>query len=79
MKCAVEIGIHRRTKFHKDWFRHSKVDGGDTETRRQHDDGISLLSLFSKLGKWTKMEKKYYMDEEDKEEEEQKGNIRRKG
>jgi hypothetical protein len=35
------------TKFHKDWFRHSKVDlGGDMQTPRQHGDLISLLSFF---------------------------------
>jgi hypothetical protein len=28
------------TKFHKDWFRHSKADG---RIHRQHDDPISLL------------------------------------
>jgi hypothetical protein len=31
------------TKFHKDWFRHSKVDKGDTQTRRQDGDRINLL------------------------------------
>jgi hypothetical protein len=36
-------------KFNKDWFRHSKVDGGK---RRQHGDSISLLSFLKvrKLG-----------------------------
>jgi hypothetical protein len=47
MKCAVEMGsgamIYIPTKFHKDWFNHSKVDKGDTQTYRQHDDRISFL------------------------------------
>jgi hypothetical protein len=34
------------TKFHKDLFRHSKVDRGDTQIQRQHGDRISLLLLF---------------------------------
>jgi hypothetical protein len=33
------------TKFHKDWFRHSKVDKGGY-THRQHGDLMSLLSYF---------------------------------
>jgi hypothetical protein len=33
-------------KFHKDWFKHSKVNRGDKETHRQHGEGISLLSFF---------------------------------
>jgi hypothetical protein len=47
MKYAVEIrltyhGIY--IKFHKDWFRHSKVNaGGESRARRQHDDLPSLL------------------------------------
>jgi hypothetical protein len=31
MKYAVEMGSGA-IKFHKDWFRHSKVDRGDTQT-----------------------------------------------
>jgi hypothetical protein len=37
------------TKFHKDWFRHSNIDGGgggDTQKHRQHGDLISLLLFF---------------------------------
>jgi hypothetical protein len=35
------------TEFHKDWFRHSKVDcGGDTQTHRQNGDLINLLLFF---------------------------------
>jgi hypothetical protein len=34
--------IYEYTKFHKDWFSHSKVDKG-TQTHRQHGDRISLL------------------------------------
>jgi hypothetical protein len=30
------------TKLHKDWFRHSKVDKGDTQTHRQQGDIINL-------------------------------------
>jgi hypothetical protein len=30
------------TKFHKDWFRQSKFDIGDTQMHRQHGDRISL-------------------------------------
>jgi hypothetical protein len=36
------------TKFHEDWFSHSKVDEGDTQTHRQHGDLISLLLFFQK-------------------------------
>jgi hypothetical protein len=32
-----------QTKFHKDWFRHSDVNNGDSQTHRQHRDRISLL------------------------------------
>jgi hypothetical protein len=42
IKYTVEMG----TKFHKDWFRHSKVDGGDSQTHRQYDDCISLFYSF---------------------------------
>jgi hypothetical protein len=35
------------TMFHDDRFRHSKVDKGDTQTHRQHDDLISLPLFFS--------------------------------
>jgi hypothetical protein len=34
------------TKFHKDWFRHSNLDRGDTQAHRQHGDRISLLLFF---------------------------------
>jgi hypothetical protein len=33
MKYAVEVGSG--AKFHKDWFRHSKVDWWDTHTDTQ--------------------------------------------
>jgi hypothetical protein len=33
-------------KFHKDWFRHSKVDRGDTQTQRKQGALISLLPFF---------------------------------
>jgi hypothetical protein len=35
------------SKFHKDWFRHSKTDRGNSQAHRQHDDLMSLLT-FSK-------------------------------
>jgi hypothetical protein len=42
MKYAVEMGsgdIH--AKFNKDWFRHSKDDGGgDTQMHRHTDDKV---------------------------------------
>jgi hypothetical protein len=37
-------GVH--TKFHKDWFRHSKFNKRDTQTQRQHGNRISLLFIF---------------------------------
>jgi hypothetical protein len=46
MKCTGEMGVmfhDMHTKFHKDWFRHSKVDRG---THRQRSDLISLLIFF---------------------------------
>jgi hypothetical protein len=54
MKCAVEMGfrcheIH--TKFHKDWFRHSRLMWGrgryrDTQTgRRSHNSLIKQRVL----------------------------------
>jgi hypothetical protein len=33
-------------KFHEDWYRHSNVDGRDSQTHRQHVDKISLLLFF---------------------------------
>jgi hypothetical protein len=44
MKYAVEMGSG--SKFHKDWFRHSKFNRGETQTHREHGDGISLLLFF---------------------------------
>jgi hypothetical protein len=40
-----DIGLH--TKLHKEWFSHSEVDKGDTQTYRHHDDYISLLLFFA--------------------------------
>jgi hypothetical protein len=34
------------TKFHKDWFSHSEVNVGDTQTHRDHGDRTNLLSFF---------------------------------
>jgi hypothetical protein len=37
---------------HKDWFRYSKVDGGKTQTHKEHGDRIRiLLFFFFKIGK----------------------------
>lgn len=38
MRYAVEVGLDRVivTKSHKDWFRHWKVNRGDTRTHRKH-------------------------------------------
>jgi hypothetical protein len=41
MKYAVEMGHDVRVTFHKDWFRHWKVNWGDSQTH--HGDRISLL------------------------------------
>jgi hypothetical protein len=50
MKYAVEMGsgamIYVHTRFYKDWFRHSEVDKGDTQTHRQHGDLMSLLLFY---------------------------------
>jgi hypothetical protein len=50
MKYAVEMAELRyhdiHTEFHKDWFRHSEVNRGDTQTHTQQRDRISLLSFF---------------------------------
>jgi hypothetical protein len=59
MKYALEMDsgatIHY-TNFHKDWFRHSKVNRGDSQTHRQHGDRISLRLFFenkeSRLRNW---------------------------
>jgi hypothetical protein len=34
------------TEFHKDCFRHSKVDDGDTQTHKEHGNLISQLIFF---------------------------------
>jgi hypothetical protein len=44
MKYAVEMcpgAMMYITNFHKDWFRHLKVDKGDTQTRR-HTDSVVI-------------------------------------
>jgi hypothetical protein len=38
-------------KFNKDWFSHSDVDKGDTQTDRKNGDLISLLLVFFKMRK----------------------------
>jgi hypothetical protein len=50
MKYTVKIGSG--TKFYKDWFSRSKIDGEGvyTDTHRQQGDLISLL-LFFKIKK----------------------------
>jgi hypothetical protein len=63
-KFAVEMDsgamIHEHTKFHKDWFRHSKVERGNTQTYRQHCDRISLLSFFQNKESRLKTRKEVY-------------------
>jgi hypothetical protein len=44
MKYATEMGsgakiYHEHTKFHNDWFRHSKVDRRDSQT---HTDSLVI-------------------------------------
>jgi hypothetical protein len=39
------------TNFHRNWFRHSKVNSVDTQTHRQHWDRIGLFFLFFKIRK----------------------------
>jgi hypothetical protein len=34
------------TKFYKDWFKHLKVNSGDSQTQRQYGDSISLILFF---------------------------------
>jgi hypothetical protein len=49
MKYAAEMGsgtMILHTKFHNNWFRHSKVDKGNSQAYRQHRDIISLLLFF---------------------------------
>jgi hypothetical protein len=45
MKYAVEMasGAMIYTKFHKDWFRPSKVVRGDTQTHKEEGNRINLL------------------------------------
>jgi hypothetical protein len=46
------------TKFHNNWFSHSNVNKGDTQTyRRQHGHRISLLSFFQ--NKETRLTRNY--------------------
>jgi hypothetical protein len=48
MKYAVEIGSRvMDTKFHKDWFRHSKTDKEDTQAHRHGN--LNTLLLFFKI------------------------------
>jgi hypothetical protein len=55
MKYDTEIGsgvmIYVHTKFHKDWFRHSKLMGRGGIQRRNDfmHDFISLFSFFNKI------------------------------
>jgi hypothetical protein len=46
-KVAVEIGPATMiyTKFYKDWFRYSKVDGGG-DTHKQQGDLITYFHFF---------------------------------
>jgi hypothetical protein len=46
--CWNEMRCHDvHTKFHQKFFSHSTVDGGNTQTHRQHGDCISKLNFFS--------------------------------
>jgi hypothetical protein len=58
MKYVVEMGsvamIYVHTKFHKDWFRHSKVLGG----RGIYTDA-GWKSHTPTLAKWAKKNNKY--------------------
>jgi hypothetical protein len=61
MKYVVELGsgaMIYNTKFHKDWFRHSKVNGGREEFKETQTAWISHKSTFTffKKGKWAKYE-----------------------
>jgi hypothetical protein len=38
--------IYLYSKFHTDWFSHSKVNGGDKQTHRQLDDRVGLFVFF---------------------------------
>jgi hypothetical protein len=50
-KGAVEMRLrYLHSKFYKDWFKHSKVGKGHTQTHREHGNLISLL-LFSTQSK----------------------------
>jgi hypothetical protein len=48
MKNAVEVGsgamIYIHTKFLKGWFKHSKVDRGDTQTGRRAHYSVFIFS-----------------------------------
>jgi hypothetical protein len=49
MNYAVEMGSGAmHTKFHNDWFSHSKFDwgGGEYTDNKKHRDRISILSFF---------------------------------
>jgi hypothetical protein len=77
------------TKFYNDWFSHSKVDGGDIQTHRQHGDRISLLSFFKNKESMLKLRKNEKENEdgtreerkedEVKERENTRGKIKRDG
>jgi hypothetical protein len=56
VKYVIQMGsvviIYVHTKFHKDWFRHSKFNREDTQTHRQHGDCINLIFfLQNKVGR----------------------------
>jgi hypothetical protein len=62
MKNAFEMdsgAMVQITKFRKDWFRYSEVNGeGSSQTHRQRDDRISLLEYFLKQEGDPKIKKK---------------------
>jgi hypothetical protein len=43
---SVEMGSGAVIKFYKDWLRHSKVNGGDTQTHTQTATWSHKLTLF---------------------------------
>jgi hypothetical protein len=47
VRCWDGLRCHDiHTESHKDWFRHSQVDGGYTDVETQQGDRISLLLFF---------------------------------
>jgi hypothetical protein len=55
------------TKFDKDLFRHSKVDGGEAfihiQTHRQQGDPTSLLLFFTNKKNRLKVSERFYLED----------------